>query len=59
MDAPSLEMLAARVDRLERQVRRWQGMGMLLGLAWAIAIVALFLRIGGKEIAAERFVVRD
>ncbi len=59
MAAPITDAVSERLDRLERQMRRWKAFGTLAGLA-ASGLLLMGLEVSGPPtVAARRFVVVD
>lgn len=60
MDNPMIDLLVERLERLERENRRWRWAGAALGLAGAIGLLVGAARQGDgpKTVEAERFVVK-
>ena len=59
MNEPMMDAVMQRIDRLEREARRWR----LMGLAGLLAVAALLLmgqvRPGSRVVDAETFILRD
>lgn len=59
MGSVSIDAITGRLDRLERQIRRWRALG-LLAVAGALVLLLMGLAPSGPPIlAAQRFVVVD
>src|SRR5215470_722916 len=62
MTEPTLSSLTARLERMERESRRWKGMSLLMlvgGIALAVMGQTPQHRPGPRTLEAEEFVLRD
>lgn len=61
MDEPRIEAMVRRLDRVERENRRWKWVGVvaLLGLAAGMVMGQAKAGTGAPVVEAERFVLRD
>ncbi|MEO6809700.1 MAG: hypothetical protein ABI353_11365 [Isosphaeraceae bacterium] len=61
MPTPTIEAMAERLERLERECRRWRRAGVGLALLGAVVLTLVAVRKdeGPKTVEAERFLLKD